>query len=75
MDFKHKDYMGNEIESDITEFIQEKTSGADYDRGSLEVAQAAATNVGIVVSNLANILYEKKLLTDSEIEDLVIGVL
>lgn len=63
--------MGKKDDS-ISDIIQSKIDGADYGRGRLEAADATAGNAAACLGNLVQLLVEKGVVLESEIEEKIL---
>lgn len=60
-------------EQSLQDYVEEHLDGSDFERGSLETAQATARNVLTAFSRLVEVLAEKKVITTAEFSQIVHG--
>jgi hypothetical protein len=53
---------------DAKTFIESRLDGDDYERGAIESARAQGENVSVAFARLIQILFDKKVLTQAEVE-------
>lgn len=56
-------------EIDISDAVEAKCDGADYDRGALETAQATARNTSQLLGRLVELLHAQGVLSDAQIQE------
>ncbi|MCP4761046.1 MAG: hypothetical protein GY870_04640 [archaeon] len=64
-------YHQDKKEEEITDYIQSKIDGSDYDRGQIETISATSLNCAEALGNLIDILRQKDILTDKDIHKIV----
>lgn len=57
----------------VKEYVEKNLDGTDYERGSVETAQAQANNVSEAFARLISTLFDHKKLQEHEIEYIVKG--
>ncbi len=67
------DRSGNPVTSSISEAAADACDGSDYDRGSVETAQAAADAAALMLGALVEKLHEKGVLDDADVLALLAG--
>ena len=68
---KHKNWKRREREVNIAEAIEGSIDYAGYIGGVAEMAHHKIVNVSQILGKLVQNLYERKLLTDNEVKDML----
>jgi len=66
-----KNYMGKEFKS-ISDAVEAHIDGSDYDTGEIETIRTEVNNLTMCVGNLVEILVEKNMLTEKDVEEVVL---
>lgn len=68
---QHKNWTGRECEVSISDAIEGSVDDAGYSGGIAEMAHSKIVSASKIIGKLVQSLYERKLLTDDEVKDML----